>query len=185
MQAVVKLSVSYGAVGAGDGTIVEDNEGQDLTSLPLMGQDVSPLQSPQTYPIRVLPSSPNTSYERVLRFLVSDMGTPASASISNFRIWATNANPSANCTLLYKTVQTYTQPVGGSTSEIGQGDLVSYTTIPTSSPENPNITIGGSTTNSITTADSYTDFVYLTLHVQASQTAGGTTTISVSYDETV
>jgi len=55
-----------------------------------------------------LPSSPNTSYERVLRLLVSDMGTPASASISNFRIWATNANPSANCTLLYKTVQTYT-----------------------------------------------------------------------------
>lgn len=171
MQAVVKLSVSHGSTE----TIVEDDGASgDLTTLPLMGQDVSPNTSAQTNPIRVKSAVPNTSFDRVFRLKLTDLD--GSTSVGNFKFWAGTQTPSTDCTLFAKVTDTYTQPVGDNEWTIGEMTSIGeYAQVPVSA----GTTIDGT----LTVVDTYTDYVYLKLHVAQTQTSGGNTTIYVSYDE--
>lgn len=171
MQAVVKLSVSY---GSSETIVNDDGASGDLTTLPLMGQDVSPNTSAQTNPIRVKADVPNTSFDRVFRLRLTDLD--GSRSVGNFKFWAGTQTPSTDCTLFAKVTDTYTQPTGDEEWTIGEmGTLGSYAPV----PESSGTTIDGT----LTVVDTYTYYVYLKLHVAQTQTSGGNTTIYVSYDE--
>lgn len=179
----------------------------ELTTVTLVGQDVSPNVIAQNNPIRVYSDTANSSFERVIRLRfhakqTDGEGDPIATQnyLQNFKIWQSSATPSTACTLYYKIEETYIQPDDFTGQDVSTVKTaadtvgVDYAQIPTSAPGTANITIGGSITyvdtdgvgrldRDVDPVAEYTDYIYLLLIVDSAQTVGQSQTIYVSYDE--
>lgn len=143
-----------------------------------MGSSDEPNLDPVANPI-----APNTrTYVKYQKIHVTNMG--GSSKIDNLKIWRTgslgtggthshltNARESS-----YGGAITYATPTRSSVSGVDQ-------TMPTSTPSGANLGIGGSLTGSLTTTGS-SDYLAHQIVVDASATAGSTSTMNYQYDET-
>lgn len=122
----------------------------------------------------------NNTYEKWQKIHVTAMG--GSSSIDNLKVWAddsptgsdshvTNARESS-----YGGAETYATPTDSASS-------VATQTMPTSEPTGANLGISGSLTGSLTATGS-SDYLIHQIQVDASTTAGVTTTLNYQYDET-
>lgn len=131
----------------------------------------------------IYPLTPNTrSYAKYQRFNVTAMG--GASSIGNLKVWRTGAlgtgGTHAHVTNARETsyggAATYAQPVNTAIAGVDQ-------TMPTSEPTGANLGIGGSLSGTLT-ATGYSDYLIHQLIIDASATAGSTSTMNYQYDET-
>ncbi len=197
--AVVLVSVTTGATG--DTTITEKISGgvatpgtvigDPLTAVPILGSDQLPTADPANYPVRVKAAVRNTSAERIFRlkfqmYATDGIGDPKDPNVlQNFKLWADTDTPATGCTIYYKVTEDYTTPLFEEEDyDFGDND---YETIPESSPQDCNVSIGGEILPTegakLENEDEYTDYVRLLFDIDTTQTSGGTQTLYVSYDE--
>lgn len=213
IAAKVILSVSFGSTEtlrektAQTGAAAQATEIADcISSLPLLASDQDPIVSGQTYPIRVPATGVITSAERAFRVKLLDVakldggGDNTDSRIRTIKVWQSTVTPSGEtgkCRLWAKVTGSYVQPsVCISTAEEDAADaqtalgVLSYAQIPTTSGTALAVTISGEVydavdhpSSELDQAGEYTDYVYLVLDVESTQTQGGSATIYVSYDE--
>ena len=137
--------------------------------------DRGPLVTPGTYPVNATIEIPLTgdvvSMERVFRLKCADLDDIT--SVKNFKLW-TEPLPEG-VSLFFGIKEAYTQPSRVRTLT---------TVLPTSEPENPNITVNGLYENAIGAVGGTTDFLYFQLVLAQSVVGSGKIKIHFSWEET-
>ena len=154
-------------------------EAQQAQRFTFISTDESTDVDPALYPIRT-PSVGGTarSVERWFKFHVVELNEVS--EISNFRVFV-EANPLTQGISLYMgTTDTYSAPTA-----TPRDPELADTLVPVGDPGTANVTIGGSLSGTITTDDSWTDFVVLQLRLDDTVTSGlpPNTVIWFAWDE--
>lgn len=120
------------------------------------------------------------TYEKYQQLEVTAMG--GSSKIDNLKVWRTGALGGSAThvtnarTSSYGGAATYATPSASTSSVATQA-------MPTSSPGSANLGIGGSLTGSLTATGS-SDYLVHQIQTNVADTAGSTSTLNFSYDET-
>jgi len=166
MAATVELDVSNGA-------------GETITHAPAnlnMGSVDSASLDPVANPV----VAGNNTYEIWVKLHVTAMG--GSSKIDALRIWRTGALGGSAVEVTNARETTY----GGAATyatPIATNSTLATQTMPTATPTNPNLGIGGSLTGSLT-ATGFSDYLIRQIQTNAADVAGSTSTLHAQYDET-
>jgi hypothetical protein len=119
------------------------------------------------------------SFEKWQRFCVSALG--GSSAIKNLKVWRTGALGGSDTHKTSARETSYANP----TWATPVATVSTYTqTMPTTTPTNANVGIGGVTSGQITTASpTYSDYIVHQIFVAGGSTAGTTMTMNYQYDE--
>jgi hypothetical protein len=140
-----------------------------------MGSSDTANLDPVAYPI----TAGQNSYEKWQRFNVTAMG--GSSAIKNLKVWRTGALGGSDTHLTNARESGYTT-AGTGTTPVATSSAVATQTMPTTTPTNANLGIGGSLTGQLT-ATGTSDWLVHQIQVNAASTAGTTTTMNYQYDE--
>ena len=116
------------------------------------------------------------SYEKWIKVQFNDVTNP----ISDIKLYKSSGSYVTGETLKFGCTTTFETPTNSQSS-------VATTTMPTSEPDNANITIGGSLSGSITTSEETTDFIVTQANFDQNTSAGesDTKTFTLSWTETL
>jgi len=137
------------------------------------GNTISANLNSSTYPVTV------GNYSKSKIFQLRFDGTYT--AISNIKLYKSAGSYVTGQCVNFGTSTTFITPTGGSSP-----DSIAITLIPASIPSTPNVLVGGTSSYSITTSATLTDYIYLqaSISILASATVTPTLTLCATWDET-